>query len=65
VTDDDHHFGLDVVDIFGGAQDQYGSVTKRAESDTKKQLNNLRRQYEGQTGVTLTVKFLGASRLTL
>ena len=59
VADDDHHFGLDVVDIFGGAQDQYGSVTKRAESDMQKQLNNLRRHYEDQTGVTLTVKFLG------
>jgi hypothetical protein len=59
IADGDHYFGLDVADIFGGAQNVNGSVMKRAESDTQKQLNSLRRQYEDQTGVSLCVKFLG------
>ncbi|MFO1125263.1 MAG: hypothetical protein U1E25_08300 [Methylocystis sp.] len=59
IADGTHHFGLDVADIFGGAQNVSGSVMKRAESDTQKQLNNLLRQYENQTGVSLCVKFLG------
>lgn len=59
VVDGDHHFGIEVADIFGGAQAQNGSATKRVESDTQKQLNNLRRQYEDQTGNLLIVKFLG------
>jgi hypothetical protein len=59
IADGDHHFGLDVADIFGGSQNEHGSVMKRAESDTQKLLNNLRRQYEAETGVNLCVKFLG------
>ncbi len=59
IADGDHHFGLDVADIFGGPQNEHGSLMKRAESDTQKQLNNLRRQYEAATGVNVRVKFLG------
>jgi hypothetical protein len=59
IADGDHHFGLDVADIFGGPQNEHGSLMKRAESDTQKLLNNLRRQYEAATGVNVRVKFLG------
>lgn len=59
IADGDNHFGLDVVDIFVGSQDGHGSQMKRAESDTQKLLNNLRRQYEAEANVNLCVKFLG------
>ncbi|MGD1016274.1 MAG: hypothetical protein ABR863_07515 [Roseiarcus sp.] len=60
IADGDHDFGLDVADIFGGAQNEHGSEMKRAESDRQKLLNNLRRKYEAETGVNnLSVKFVG------
>jgi len=59
IADGDNHFGLDVADVFAGSQDEHGSQTKRAESDTQKLLNNLRRQYEAEANVNLCVKFLG------
>lgn len=59
IADGEHHFGLDVVDIFHGRQTASGSAMKKAESVMQKQLDNLRCQYEARTGVTLGVKFVG------
>jgi hypothetical protein len=59
IADGDHIFGLDVADIFAGSQNKHGSLRKRAESNTQKDLDSLRHQYEVNTGVNLCVKFLG------
>jgi hypothetical protein len=59
ITEDHHHFGLDVADIFVGHQNEHGSMMKRGESDLHKVLDKLRLQYEAKTGINLVVKFLG------
>ncbi len=59
VTEGDHHFGLEVCEVFTGEQDETGSSTKKLESKKQKSIDELRRQYEAATAVTLTVKFVG------
>lgn len=59
IADGDRRFGLDVAEIFHGRRTASGSQMKKAESDMQKQLDNLRREYERQTGIILSVKFLG------
>jgi hypothetical protein len=59
IADGDRKFGLDVAEIFHGRRTASGSQMKKTESDMQKQLDNLRREYELQTGVILSVKFVG------
>ena len=59
VTEGDHHFGLEVCEVFTGEQDESGSSMKKLESKKQKSIDELRRQYEAATAVTLTVKFVG------
>ena len=59
VTEGDHHFGLEVCEVFTGEQDESGSSMKKLESKKRKFIDELRRQYEAATAVTLTVKFVG------
>lgn len=59
VTEGAEQFGLEVVDIFTGPQDDHGSHMKKAESDTQKAVNALRDEYETKDGTPLIVKFVG------
>jgi hypothetical protein len=59
ITEGDHHFGLDVAEIFMGQQSGRGSTMKRDESEIHNALNALRLRYETETGINLNVKFLG------
>ncbi len=59
VTEDAEQFGLEVVDIFTGPQDDHGSHMKKAESDTQKAVNALRDEYEAKDDTPLIVKFVG------
>jgi hypothetical protein len=59
IVEGDHHFGLDVVEIFMGQQSRRGSAMKLGESEKHNALDALRLQYETETGIKLTVKFLG------
>ncbi len=59
VTEGAEQFGLEVGDIFTGPQDEIGSHMKKAESDTQKSVNALRREYEAKDGTPLIVKFVG------
>ena len=59
IIEGDHHFGLDVAEIFVGQQSARGSAMKRNESEAHNVLNALRLQYETQTGTNLNVKFVG------
>lgn len=62
VTEGQERFGLEVREIFIGAQDQAGSVMKREESGIHRQIEKLRREYESVTPTTLRVQIVG--RLT-
>ncbi len=59
VTEGAEQFGLEVGEIFTGPQDEIGSHMKKAESDTQKAVNALRREYEAKDGTPLIVKFVG------
>lgn len=62
VTEDGKQFGLEVVEIFTGAQDERGAHKKKAESETQKVVNALRAEYEKQDDTPLFVKFVGDMR---
>ncbi|MCP4316490.1 MAG: hypothetical protein GY789_10855 [Hyphomicrobiales bacterium] len=59
VTEGVEQFGIEVVDIFIGPQDEHGSQMKRRESDTKKAVSALRHKYESKGNIPLIVKFVG------
>lgn len=59
VTEDGNQFGLEVVEIFTGPQDEHGAHRKRAESKTQKVVNELRAEYEKNDDTPLFVKFVG------
>jgi hypothetical protein len=62
VTEDGYQFGLEVVEIFAGPQDERGSHRKRAESETQKVVNGLRTEYEKEDDTPLIVKLVGDMR---
>ena len=59
VTEGDHHFGLEVHEIFTGKQDESGSSMKKLESNKQNSIDKLRRDYEAATSITLRVLFVG------
>ena len=59
VTEGAEQFGLEVCEIFTGPQDEIGSHMKRAESETQRAVNALRREYEAKENIPLIVKFVG------
>ena len=59
VTEGAKQFGLEVCEIFTGPQDEIGSHMKRAESETQRAVNALRREYEAKENIPLIVKFVG------
>ena len=59
VTEGAEQFGLEVCEIFTGPQDEIGSHMKRAESETQRAVNALRREYEAKDNIPLIVKFVG------
>ncbi|MEX0921411.1 MAG: hypothetical protein WDZ84_01430 [Rhodovibrionaceae bacterium] len=59
VTEGEQQFGLEVCEIFTGAQTNAGSHMKRRESDTQRAVNALRREYELKRSFPLIVKFVG------
>ncbi len=60
VTEGDHHFGLEVHEIFTGKQDESGSSMKKLESRKQKSIDELRIKYEAATAITLMVQFVGS-----
>lgn len=62
VAEDGNQFGLEVVEIFTGPQDEHGARKKRAESKTQKVVNALRAEYEKKDDTPLFVKFVGDMR---
>jgi hypothetical protein len=59
VVENGQQFGLEVMQIFIGRQDDAGSSLKAGESRTQRTVNELRRQYETVENIPLTVKFVG------
>jgi hypothetical protein len=59
VKDGASTFGLEVSELFIGAQNTRGAIMKRDESTRHKRLDALRQQYEAQTSTPLIVKFVG------
>jgi hypothetical protein len=59
VTEGTRQFGLEVSEVFMGSQDRAGSAMKKIESDSQGVLNTLRRDYETNANIPLTVKFVG------
>jgi hypothetical protein len=59
VTEGEQQFGLEVCDIFTGAQVEAGSCMKRKESETQRAVNAIRRKYESKRDIPLIVKFVG------
>lgn len=59
ITEGGQRFGLEVCEIFTGPQDHAGSSMKRMESDTHRDIEALRREYERLTQTTLRVQFVG------
>lgn len=59
VTEGEHQFGLEVCEVFKGPQSKDGSLRKKKEAKTQQAVNALRRKYEQNGGVPLTVKFRG------
>ena len=59
VTEGVVKFGLEVVEIFTGPQDEHGARKRKAESDTQKAVNVLREEYEKKDSTPLIVKFVG------
>ena len=59
IIEDDKRFGLEVSELFIGMQDHAGSAIKRVESDTQRQIEALRREYESLTQTTLRVQIVG------
>jgi hypothetical protein len=59
VTEGTQRFGLEVCEIFTGPQSQDGSSMKRAEANTARVIDALRREYEVVANVPLRVKLVG------
>ncbi len=59
VSEGADQFGLEVCEIFTGPQDEIGAHMKRAESETQRAVNALRREYEAKESIPLIVKFVG------
>ncbi|MEX2454085.1 MAG: hypothetical protein WD470_05245 [Rhodospirillaceae bacterium] len=59
VTEDESQFGLEIVEIFTGPQDEHGSHRRRAESETQRVVNALRAEYEKKDDTPLFVKLVG------
>lgn len=59
VTEGEHQFGLEVCEIFTGPENGSGSASKRAESDMKRRIDAVRREYEKIEDIRLTAKFVG------
>ena len=59
VSEGEQQFGLEVCEIFTGAQSTAGSHMKRKESITQKAVSALRQEYESRRGIPLIVKFVG------
>lgn len=59
VSEGEKQFGLEVVYIFAGQQDEHGSHKKRAERDTQKAVHALRAEFEKKDDTPLAVKFVG------
>ncbi len=59
VSEGADQFGLEVCEIFTGPQDEIGAHMKRAESETQRAVNALRREYEAKENIPLIVKFVG------
>lgn len=59
VTEGDRKFGLEVSEIFTGAQSKAGAAMKAKESNAQQAVNSLRRDYEATTNIPLIVKFVG------
>lgn len=59
VSEGEQQFGLEVCEIFTGAQSTAGSHMKRTESKTQRAVNAIRQKYESKEGIPLIVKFVG------
>ncbi|MFZ1962915.1 MAG: hypothetical protein WAU78_05515 [Roseiarcus sp.] len=59
VTGSGQQFGLEVTQIFVGAQSDAGSTLKAKESNTQRVITALQREYESIENVPLIVKFVG------
>ena len=59
VTEDGNQFGLEVVEIFSGSQDENGSERKGNESKTQKTVKCLREKYESRDKTLLIVRLIG------
>jgi hypothetical protein len=59
VTGRSQQFGLEVTQIFIGAQSDAGSTLKANESKTQRAITVLQREYEAIENVSLIVKFVG------
>ena len=59
VAEGAQQFGLEVTQIFVGAQGDRGSSSKAAEIKTQRVVNELQRQYESIENIPLIVKFVG------
>lgn len=59
VTEDGNQFGLEVIEIFAGPQDDHGAHRKRGESERQKLINDLRSDYKSKDDTPLFVRFVG------
>ena len=59
VTEGTEEFGLEVVEIFTGPQNEHGAHLKKGESDTQKAVNILRDEYQEKDNAPLIVKLVG------
>jgi hypothetical protein len=62
VMEGGRQFGLEIVDIFTGPQDETGSYMKKEESTTQKAISGLQKKYELISQTPLSVKFVGNMR---
>jgi hypothetical protein len=59
VTEGNQRSGLEVCEIFTGAQSVRGAAMKARESNTQHKVDALRHAYEAAENIPLTVKFVG------
>jgi hypothetical protein len=59
VVDGTEKFGLEVTQVFIGAQSKHGSSLKAAETKMQRAVNELQREYESVENIPLVVKFVG------
>jgi hypothetical protein len=60
VADAERRFGLEVISVFAGNQDETGSSMKRGELITQRAIDALQDQYEASAKAKLHVRFVGA-----